>query len=400
MYIKSYFKNYLNKLLICAFLVISNQVNSDTELIQETPQLVKLRVTEAHTVGEFESIASAKEKAVQLAKNSAVEYAGTYVQTRMLISDKKMLVNEIQNLSAALIKVNSVSTKTNIDANGNLIIYVDTVLVLSKKEISEGLKRLGQNSKLTDELNKLQTENEQLRKELWSLAGIGNTSRIKRLKQFISLYQRIEENNTSIQRLFSEGELLFMAKQTSKKNQELKRKFVQDFTRAMMKTEVAVGELEFRLNSRGNHNLLVPIKWKVDKEAIKTVLDPYLKVKLTYRGHMHNYGGAFAVPTKQPAKYTKADIFVGELAKHRFYIKVSIGKKSQLLPITALHRSFGNETPYLKLASYYVIHERGDTRTKDYISEKVLNPVLIEDVDEKTLQTLTNIKAELVEVTQ
>jgi tetratricopeptide (TPR) repeat protein len=167
--------------------------------------------TGIYTIGDGpeENISTAKERAKMDAMRNAIEKAGVYIESYSKTESMVLTKDEVHVIAGQIIKIISSEITANVENNGSIIIYkckikskinTDDVKAKSKTLLQDKMLII-RNIQLSEEIKRLETENDKLKKQ----------------------YTNKGSNKTEIQKKFSDNEIKLSAMQWCDNAKELAR---------------------------------------------------------------------------------------------------------------------------------------------------------------------------------
>jgi len=136
-------------------------------------------------MGDGETPTIAEEQALLAAKRTALEEAGTYVESYSKVENFQLTHDEIQVLSAGIIEVNILDKKRTVESNGGICFWVKISAKITTDKIADMAHRIKDKSvvddykNLQDNLRKSQQEIEALKTELQQAKNSQQKEQIK-----------------------------------------------------------------------------------------------------------------------------------------------------------------------------------------------------------------------------
>lgn len=168
----------------------SESINrDDVKVITNNDTSLQLEVTSTYILGDSDSIDMAKNIALQSAKISAAEKSGTYFQVERKTNGVD-LDETISSISASKMKLDIIHEKPFTTENDKVGYTVTIRTYVNKSSIKDDLNAIQLNSKLQNEVERLTTEREQLKKD------------------FDLLYESVEKKESKKQRLNEQSKVI------------------------------------------------------------------------------------------------------------------------------------------------------------------------------------------------
>ncbi|MEZ8577896.1 hypothetical protein AB6C82_24045 [Vibrio splendidus] len=251
-------------------LTASISAQAAVSVITDNAKNITLKVTEAYTLGDNDTMTSAKDINLESAKKSASDYAGTYVESELQVSGSKITKQQIRVLTAGFLEVLKRSDKRSIDKSGNVILNTTANIKLSKESIKDGLAKLKSDPERKAKIKSLEADNERLRNELISLTKKINSgqSRTDLMKAREIVLSDLNKNRQATKQVFEQG-TLFQLATLGNDEYELAKKDIDEnvFDEFKNNTVVKMGKPDFVKNANGSYNVLVPVDWNLPKSG-------------------------------------------------------------------------------------------------------------------------------------
>lgn len=395
-------------------------VNANSiEIISDTEKKLVLNVSSSYVMGDGDTRVDAKNIALQLAKKSAAEKAGSYVQAERIIQDDEIKKDSISMISTAMMNVEVKSERFSITDSQRTKIELTIQASLDKGSVMAKLGVLKGNTKKKKQIITLQKENSSLRSELSLLnhdiqklkakvkSSSVTTKRTDLIERRDVVLSKLEINESSVRKVFQKGTLFSMAKKSSVALDKAKRDIefgIWEYIKES--TIVKLGEPEFKDNGDGTYDIQVKVNWAVNGSEIVQTLNKYFreysgrKFKLDnvdFSDHMGTSVPGIKIKKYHNEKEDQLLPYTYELYKYLLKKQVNVvvsaaGYNSQITIATS--RSCWVSCGSHQGDSQYQIHFNNSSNSKKLIFDySQQNPIVIKNVPESVLQNLTNIDA-------
>lgn len=151
------------------------------------PEEKVITVETSYIMGDGETPAFSEAMVLQKAKQTALEEAGTYVQSHTKSNNLDITIEEIQTITGGLLKTEVLSKTRTLVGNG--VRFDIAIKATVRVEKMEGLARRIRNDDIAQQYRKLQDEYARLNRELTEL------------KQSISVLQQAADRQLALNRL-------------------------------------------------------------------------------------------------------------------------------------------------------------------------------------------------------
>lgn len=360
-----------------------------------------------YIMGDGDNRASARQAAIEQIKLKASNDAGTYVQGTTTLHENGELTENIQVLSASLVKVSAPQEKLTVNSSGQAVLWVKAVATLDERELVRRVEALQQDKEKARQVKLLQAENEVLYKELATIrAGLASNNGTARAAELIAkqaaTIKRMEDNGASITQVFARGTLTQLANRSTIEFDNAKRDLDEQFLAPLMNSQVTA-QIESVEASGSDYVAMVRVGWTIDTMKLRPVLKRYLKVE-GFNGEMSVYG-ADNLDSKGPTKLSERTYQY--LATKGVDLQLKLGGKEVRLPVfyTAglpsncdlYSRVRSGKPAYLCLVSQKAASPqvRGLPATNNGQSAVTSNPIRILLTKEEA-ERATRVEAELV----
>jgi hypothetical protein len=380
----------IKKTIILAALVCS-AAQASVNVVSDNDKEIVLSVTEKYVLGDNDSFTEAKRINLEDAKNSASEYAGSYVESSLQVDNKKITKQQVRVLTAGFMEVLNHSESKAIGKAGNIILTTKAKIRLSKKSITDGLNKLKTDPERRAKISALQKKNAELQSELYELTKKinGGATRADLVKQREEILANLDQNRSTAKKVFEKG-TLFQLAQLDGDEYELAVKDIEGnvFGELKHKLKVQIGEIKFVKNKAGSaYNILIPVKWwGVFKNDIQTVLTKHFNLQ------RNESSKELVIPyyknNEKNGKVFYAKKLVDYIKGKSVAIKVTAGNNVGYLPIA---KSDGFISP-----KEFVMKIGGNFSASGVNKYAHPNPVQILGVSESELKAISEIKTDIV----
>jgi hypothetical protein len=238
-----------------------------------------------YVMGDGDNRSSARQAALEQIKLKASNEAGTYVQSTTTMHENGELTENIQMLSASLVKVLAADEKLTVNKAGQAVLRVKAVASLDESELVRRVAMVQQDKAKERQVKQLQSENEALRKDFEkirnALATRSDQARTAELlaKQDATL-KRMAENGKTMTLVFERGTLLQLASHNSDSFEKAKRDLDENFFAPLMQTPVTTSIESVEADGK-NYVALVRVGWRIDTKPLHQVLARYLNADVS-----------------------------------------------------------------------------------------------------------------------
>lgn len=387
----------MDKILLAFLVGLSFTAQAAVSLVSENNNDITLNVTERYVLGDNDTLTDAKKVVLEQAKKSATDYAGSYVESSLSVSGNQITQQQIRVLSAGFMEVVSSDYQRSVNKSGSIVLDATAKIKLSKKSIQDGLEKLKTDPERQAKIDKLEENNQRLRRDLLALTKKINNSESSRtdlMKAREAILSDLNNNRSAAKQVFEQG-TLFQLAMLDDSAYDLAKKDIDENVFGYMRHEMKIdlGKPEFYKNKNGNYNISVPVKWNLKMSPAQKVLDKYFhttdRLANGLVGRIIPYAVGFDKYAnqgdKQKEPYTHK--LVDYLYERMVAIKVSAGNKYGYLPIGMSTGGFRAES--------YAIQFSNDSKKNVMISSAIRNPLIIKDVTKDELNTITSLEAKV-----
>lgn len=200
-----------------ALMALSVRVSAATvKVLADTSSLVTLEVSTDYAMGDSDSTADAREFALQEAKRKAAGYAGTIVESKLVVSGNAILSDQVRTMSAAFLKTDIQSERLKL-VKGRPVYEVNSRVVVDKTLLVAKANQLKDDQALRTYIDLLEEQNNQLQQRLSGLniALQNTTSGADVTKKLLTtrreVMEQLQATSDSVQRGFTNPSLLDLA---------------------------------------------------------------------------------------------------------------------------------------------------------------------------------------------
>jgi len=406
----------LNKLpilfvILFSLLFTTNGFSSSQKIVSDTKSHLVVEVVSGYVLGDGDTQVDGRNIALQNAKKTAAEMAGSYVQSEQLIKDDEIKSDTLKTVSTALMsaKITKESVEITKDERIKVVLTVETKL--DKKSFFGKLGILKNNSTKKKQLASLESENKNLKSELDELnkqiralksnqtAQVVKKPRKELVERRDVVLSKIEKNESSIRKVFEKGSLLSMAKKGSSDFDKAKEGIETNVLQHMKNnTKIIMSEPQFIETSNGAYNIEIVVQWSVDEKPILAELNKhfwsYSKRAIGFSQGRRDKGPkgieiSAHYNSKEDKKKPYSEKLYNYLKNKHAYIQLKTGKYSARIPIMKIDGEFFGCSGYCQLI---LPKSNFNTATKTRLGT---NKVIIEDIPASVLETLTSIDASI-----
>jgi hypothetical protein len=204
----------LLKVTLSLIVLLSSNAFAAVKLLESNDKTMLLNVTEQYTLGDNDTLTSAEGVAIEQVKRSATNYAGSYVESVLVVQDSNITTEQVKILSAGFMEVLDSNFKRTINKSGSVVLSTDATVRISMESIRDGLAKLKNDSGRKKQIDALQQKNDRLQKQLIELTRKINSSTVTRadlMKSREEVLSSLNNNRESAKKVFEKGTLLEMA---------------------------------------------------------------------------------------------------------------------------------------------------------------------------------------------
>jgi hypothetical protein len=322
--------------------LLSSNAFAAVKLLESNDKTMLLNVTEQYTLGDNDTLTSAEGVAIEQVKRSATNYAGSYVESVLVVQDSNITTEQVKILSAGFMEVLDSNFKRTINKSGSVVLSTDATVRISMESIRDGLAKLKNDSGRKKQIDALQQKNDRLQKQLIELTRKINSSTVTRadlMKSREEVLSSLNNNRESAKKVFEKGTLFQLAMLDDSEYELAKRDIDENlFGYFINETKISLGKPTFEKNSKGNYNIIMDVSWNLPKSPAKAVLNKYLRLMKDGEFNPYNkipYGLVFDKNknTKENGKHKYTEKIRDYLRDKRIVIEVDAqyAKNVQLL---------------------------------------------------------------------
>ena len=125
-------------------------------------------VTVKRVMGEHESRDELREFATLEAKRQALEQAGAYLETQMVVQNSRLVKEDVTALAAAVLSTKQAQEEWEMEG-GHFVIWLTYEITIEGDDLELRIKNLIQERQKLDDYKRLQSENARLQNEIAEL---------------------------------------------------------------------------------------------------------------------------------------------------------------------------------------------------------------------------------------
>ncbi|TOB39790.1 hypothetical protein CGJ94_10510 [Vibrio parahaemolyticus] len=125
--------NFLKINVLVSVMVLSFNVNADVTKLSETSSDLVLMVSQSHTLGQNDTLSGANKYNLEKIKVEAAEYAGSVVESELVVSDNKITKQQVKVLAAGYVEVLNTDHKRVINSSGDVVLTTHAKVKLGVK---------------------------------------------------------------------------------------------------------------------------------------------------------------------------------------------------------------------------------------------------------------------------
>ncbi|CAH0543220.1 hypothetical protein [Vibrio marisflavi] len=392
-------KIQISKIGLLVGLVLSTSAWAKVTVIQDSDNEIRLKVTESYTLGGNDTLSNAENLVIEQAKRAATDYAGTYVESELNLSNNQITKQQVRVLSAGFMEVSRRDFNHSVNKSGNFVLHTEAEIKLSKKSITDGINKLKSDPERKAKINNLEKQNKHLRNELLQLSkkiNSSNSSRTDLMAAREKVLAELDNNREAAKQVFEEG-TLFQLAMLDNSDYELAKKDIDEnvFGYFIHETKISMGKPRFVKNKSGNYDISIPVQWNLRKSSAQKVLEKHFKITSKFQnGHMGTYvpyaiGVSSYNNRGDDAKKQYTENLFKYMKSKSLVIEVGSGSNYGYLPISANTGGMGNGTYGFQFSN----DSKNNTMLKGYLYR---NPVIIKNVTEVQLRSMTSLTAKVV----
>ncbi len=263
-------KIQISKIGLLVGLVLSTSAWAKVTVIQDSDNEIRLKVTESYTLGGNDTLSNAENLVIEQAKRAATDYAGTYVESELNLSNNQITKQQVRVLSAGFMEVSRRDFNHSVNKSGNFVLHTEAEIKLSKKSITDGINKLKSDPERKAKINNLEKQNKHLRNELLQLSkkiNSSNSSRTDLMAAREKVLAELDNNREAAKQVFEEG-TLFQLAMLDNSDYELAKKDIDEnvFGYFIHETKISMGKPRFVKNKSGNYDISIPVQWNLRKK--------------------------------------------------------------------------------------------------------------------------------------
>ncbi|MBE1301874.1 MAG: hypothetical protein GJ680_18465 [Alteromonadaceae bacterium] len=361
--------------------------------ISEDASSLVVRVTISYQLGDNDSPSDARTMAIDLAKQLAAEYAGSYVETETQITNDTITLETITTLSTAIMRLTVTDESFDVTNSGLRFILVGEA-ALDKASLMAKLGSLSHSAEQQATIEALQIEAQALRTQVKNLSQeLNQTSdlgaRLALTKERLDAIGQLSRTHEVVKRTFAKGSLLAMAKSDSTAQQKALDQLAYFFDNLSHFTTLTVAEPLFRRTDSG-FDVVVGVDWHINEAIIERDFAPLASPRND--GAEVTWLDLDNTSDDQITPYSS--VFLTELKKHKVSIEVGIGEYKSSLTIASPVHCHVICNPSTKSNGYAFIFSSNESSSKK-LEWKETNPLTITGIPESVLSNVTDITASI-----
>ncbi|MDE1358640.1 hypothetical protein L9W73_15205 [Vibrio aestuarianus] len=388
----------MNRSLIALLVGLTLSAQAAVTVYSEDGKQITLNVTERYVLGDNDTLTSARELTLEQAKKTASDYAGTYVESELQVSNAKITKQQVRVLTAGFLEVLSREDKRSIDENGSVVLDTEAKIKLSKESIRDGLAKLKSDPERKAKMDALEQDNQRLRNDVLELTRkINEGARTDLLAEREAVLVKLDSNRAATKKSFEQGTLFQLAMLDGQDYDLAKQAIDRDvFGYFKSQTKITLGNPTFKKNPNRTYDVHVPVSWNVAMKPVQEVLSKYLVVR-DKGGNYPPY--TLSVPHYQNSKDRQIKPYSSELlqymTKHTVAIELEAAGKLGYLPLSGETSFFAGED----FAFQFSNDSKNNKMLEPYgDSGYYRNPVVIKGVTEAELKSMTALNSRVVVV--
>ncbi|MDE1316459.1 hypothetical protein L9X50_00325 [Vibrio aestuarianus] len=388
----------MNRSLIALLVGLTLSAQAAVTVYSEDGKQITLNVTERYVLGDNDTLTSARELTLEQAKKTASDYAGTYVESELQVSNAKITKQQVRVLTAGFLEVLSREDKRSIDENGSVVLDTEAKIKLSKESIRDGLAKLKSDPERKAKMDALEQDNQRLRNDVLELTRkINEGARTDLLAEREAVLVKLDSNRAATKKSFEQGTLFQLAMLDGQDYDLAKQAIDRDvFGYFKSQTKITLGNPTFKKNPNRTYDVHVPVSWNVTMKPVQEVLSKYLVVR-DKGGNYPPY--TLSVPHYQNSKDRQIKPYSSELLqymiKHTVAIELEAAGKLGYLPLSGETSFFAGED----FAFQFSNDSKNNKMLEPYgDSGYYRNPVVIKGVTEAELKSMTALNSRVVVV--
>ena len=404
--------------MVIALQVFYSPANASTRVLQKSDVALVVETTTSYVLGDNDTRIDARNIALDAAKREASETAGSYVESELIIENDLIKKDQISTFSAAFLRTEIVSEAFVVTKEQRSQLTLVVRATVDKTQLKQKLNLLKSDVARQTQFTALEKENNALRSELdrinREISGAKQPSatevrQIKIRPELVSrrdtVLAKLDENRSSIQKVFEKGALLQLAQKSGDDFQKARddiRTNVWEYMKANI--QINLGDPEFRDNQDGTYDVIVMVHWSLNPDPIVASLSSFYwdskKMPIKIDGYENKeLELLYWKNANEKQKKPYSEKLLAELTSRRGQIRVTAGKISAQISI-AVPCDNSNVIRRCGEGKDFVIQFNNEGDSQDllmrYADKEQQNPVVLKRVPKSVLANLTSLSAELV----
>ena len=394
-----------------------------TPAVTPTPLIETVDATGVYSLGDSDSKHDARKQALELARQSAAEKVGVFIQSDTSIQDDQLKLEDYRVVTAALLEVDVLDESLTLSPDGTLTMRVSIRARVDRGALSAYIKNAASNAKQLREINFLKEQNAKLFTELAEAnqalvqndgSDIPTLQRLERRRY--DLLERIDGVHESAKLSFDKGSLAAAARESGDAYSDMVADIETNFwDRLAGSLTVSIGDIQVRDNRDGSADVHVPLRWESDRDAVYTVLERYFYV--TPDEHPQLWSGNEFIAVQQRlnrhghVKSLHSETLLKEMTRQSLSVRLRLGRHEQRILVaggassTTTHGNcavHGGSNPSLCVRTQlsdddspigFLADGKGLTELGGIT---FINPVIFRNIPVKDLQTIGSVNADVV----
>ncbi|WP_338167277.1 hypothetical protein [Vibrio sp. 10N] len=368
-------------------ILLAGHAYAEVSVITDNKSHIVLNVSEKYVLGDNDTLTSAKGIVLEQAKRSATDYAGTYVESTLVVDGNKITKEQVKVLSAGFLEVTDSDFKRSVNQSGSIVLTGDSTIRLSKKAINDGLAKLKSDPERLAKIEQLKTKNAKLQAQLVELTKKINSSGTTRADLMASrdaILSDLNSNREATKQVFEQG-TLFQLAMLDDNEYELALKDIQDNVYGYFKNEMEVTLGKPKMSKSGSgYDVSIKASWNIKSKPVRDTLDKYFNSKYNERTYISYLSVSENSADRQKEPYTRK--LYDYIVDNNLAIKVSIGDKYRYIPLSAGSKFISHKGVKINYS---------DNKSNNLAHNGSENPVRIY-MSELQLKAATKVEAEVV----
>ena len=235
-----------------------------------TATVFDIDATGEYIMGDSDTKIDARRMALEHAKRTAAEKAGSYIESTTIIKDSTLTKDEISSFTSAILQTTVISEDLKLLENKTTMFQIIIKSSVDTSVLEAKISELKGDTKRKAQLLKLQQENAVLIEKLDSLSkqySPENITQINKIReQREELFTEIDKNNNAIRVTFAKGTLSLLAAKDKNNLDDAKAKIDKMMLLIKNGIKVSVGDPQIP-NSGEMSDIIVPFSWYIDTET-------------------------------------------------------------------------------------------------------------------------------------